>query len=181
MFGTFPGGPDWIDKHQRALECLDAWWEDMVQAGRDYKTWLRGWNLAHLPEVVQNTPGTLHDYFEWVFCNYVSKPPYVLTIYVWPLESLQSPPASCWQYLHPLLERFFHSLQPVPSALVLGGYEYPLLERFLPSFIFFVASAISNGAGVLSLSLNIISIVIYFDLFWLLPTQCSLGHRPGCW
>ena len=82
MFGTFLEGPDWIDKHQRALECLDAWWEDVIQARRDYKTQLRDWNLAHLLEVIQHRPGTLHDYFEWIFCNSVSKLPYILTIYV---------------------------------------------------------------------------------------------------
>ena len=75
------------------------------------------------------------------------------------------------------------SLISVASAFSTGvGVLWAPLTGEIPSFLylfsffFFVASAISNGSGVLS-----ILTVIQFDLFWLLPTWCCLGPRPGCW
>lgn len=67
MFGPIPGGPNWIDKCERALACLNVWQEETKQAGEECKRQIQEWNATYLSDIIQNRPGMLHNYFECTF------------------------------------------------------------------------------------------------------------------
>lgn len=64
MFSPFAGGPDWIDERQRALDCLDRWRNDAIEAGEEYRKKLDKWNTTYLPEFAHQTPSTLQEHLK---------------------------------------------------------------------------------------------------------------------